>query len=114
MQMTIVQAHGLIPRHRVFVREACDKCGRLLGVVSYTRRDEAGEWCSRQCLEDAERQAIHRGERPRRYRTNAERQRAYRGRSPGAGRKAKSRSGCSKGSRATRLLSPSGTSMWGR
>jgi hypothetical protein len=26
MQLTIVQAHGLIPQHRIFVREACDKC----------------------------------------------------------------------------------------
>lgn len=27
----------------------CDKCGRVLGAVVFTKRAEAGVWCSREC-----------------------------------------------------------------
>ena len=43
MQLTVQQAYELLAKHGVFVREACDKCGRLLGAVRYTRRFETGE-----------------------------------------------------------------------
>jgi len=33
----------------MYVKEACDKCGQLLGPVRYTRRGEDGVWCSREC-----------------------------------------------------------------
>lgn len=29
--------------------EACDKCGKILGAIRYTRRNEPGECCSREC-----------------------------------------------------------------
>jgi hypothetical protein len=79
MQLTIGQAYELLAKHGVYAREACDRCGRILGAVRFTRRGEAGEWCSRECRGDAVRVRVHRGGRPRKYRTDAERQRAYRG-----------------------------------
>jgi hypothetical protein len=33
----------------LYVRECCDKCGKLLGPVRFTRRGDLGVWCSRQC-----------------------------------------------------------------
>jgi hypothetical protein len=85
MQLTIVRAYELVTSHGVFARDSCDKCGRLLGAVRFTRRCEAGEWCSRECRGDSQRVKVHKGGRPRRYRSNADRQRAYRGRSLGVG-----------------------------
>ena len=38
----------------VYVTEACDKCGKLLGPVRFTRRDDSGVWCSRECRDGAE------------------------------------------------------------
>jgi hypothetical protein len=43
MQLTIAQAYELVSSHSVFARECCDKCGRLLGAVRFTRQSEAGE-----------------------------------------------------------------------
>lgn len=33
----------------IWITEACDKCGQLLGSVRWTRRGERGEWCSKSC-----------------------------------------------------------------
>ena len=33
----------------IYVTEACDRCGQLLGPVRFTRKDELGVWCSREC-----------------------------------------------------------------
>jgi hypothetical protein len=33
----------------LYVTECCDKCGRLLGPVRFTRRGDAGAWCSEAC-----------------------------------------------------------------
>lgn len=33
----------------IYVTNACDRCGKLLGSVRWTRKDEPGEWCSREC-----------------------------------------------------------------
>lgn len=68
----------LLAERGIYVNEACDKCGQLLGAVRWTRRGELGVWCSKACRGDAERPAIHRGGRPRKHATNAERQRVYR------------------------------------
>jgi hypothetical protein len=38
----------------VFVTEACDQCGQLLGAVRFTKKDESGAWCSRKCRDGAE------------------------------------------------------------
>ena len=54
MLLTDSQSYELLERHGVFSREACDKCGQLLGAVRYTRRGEAGAWCSRKCRDGAQ------------------------------------------------------------
>src|SRR5262249_15180467 len=61
-------------KHGVFAREACGKCGRLLGAVRFTRRGEAGEWCSRECR--GEQPAMLKPGRPRKYRNGRERRAA--------------------------------------
>ena len=76
MQLTIERAYGLVTSHGVFARDCCDKCGRLLGAVCFRRRDEIGEWCSRECRGDAARVVTRRGGRPRKYRNHKERRAA--------------------------------------
>jgi hypothetical protein len=89
MRLTGEQSYTLLERFGCYVKDVCDKCGQILGPVRYTRRGEAGEWCSRECRGDAERPAVRKGGRPRKYRTdddrltaerrqNAERQQRFR------------------------------------
>lgn len=78
MLITAQQSYELLAKHGVFAREICDKCGAVLGAVRFTRADESGAWCSRECRGDDERLVIRRGGRPRKHKTDAERQRAYR------------------------------------
>ncbi len=78
MMLTTARACRLLERFGVYALFVCDKCGAILGAVRYTRREDGGEWCSRECRGDGARPAIRRGGRPRKYRTNAERQRVYR------------------------------------
>ena len=80
MRLTTEQSYALLEKYGCYVTEVCDKCGQILGPVRFTRRDDAGVWCSRECRGDAERPAIHSGGRPRRFDSNADRQRAYRSR----------------------------------
>ncbi len=68
----------LLADRGILAREACDRCGQVLGAVRYTRRGELGAWCSRACRGDREQPAIHRGGRPRKHATDADRQRSYR------------------------------------
>jgi hypothetical protein len=49
------QSYEALERFGCYVTEACDKCGKFLGPVRYTRRGEPGEWCSPECRGDAER-----------------------------------------------------------
>ena len=65
----------LLADRGIYVTEACDKCGQLLGPVRYTRKNEAGVWCSRDCRGDVAQQLIRKGGRPRKYR-NGEQARA--------------------------------------
>jgi hypothetical protein len=71
VKLTTEQSHELLNRFGVYVTEACDKCTKLLGPVRFTRKDEAVEWCSRECRGDA-REAIRKGGRPRKYRNAVE------------------------------------------
>lgn len=48
MQLTRNQQADLRERG-IFASEICDKCGKILGAVRYTRRGEPGEWCSHEC-----------------------------------------------------------------
>jgi len=61
MQLTIERAYELVTSHGVFARDYCDRCGRVLGAVRFTRNGEAGEWCSRECREDAQRHGSAKG-----------------------------------------------------
>src|ERR1700687_241366 len=78
MRISLTATYDLLARRGVFAREACDRCGTVLGAVRYTRRGELGVWCSKDCRGDVERPVIHRGGRPRKFKTSADRQRVYR------------------------------------
>jgi len=78
MQLTSERSYALLNRFGVFAREVCDKCGAILSAVRFTRKDESGAWCSRECRGDSERTAIRKGGRPRKYKTDDERLRAVR------------------------------------
>ena len=89
MLLAIQGSYELLAKYGFFAREICDKCGIVLGAVRFTRRDESGVWCSRECRGDGDRRTIRKGGRPRKYKTendrrqaerrkNAERQKAFR------------------------------------
>lgn len=86
MRLTEKQSRELIAKHGVYVTEACDKCGQILGPVRFTRKDEAGEWCSRQCrdgarlvsIETVAGRATRKGGRPQKYQTERQRRAAIR------------------------------------
>lgn len=63
--------------------EACDKCGQLLGAIRFTRKNEPGVWCSRECRGDSQQATIRKGGRPRKHADGAAKQQAYRERMPG-------------------------------
>lgn len=44
----------LLEERGIYLTEACDACGQLLGSVRYTRAGESGVWCSRECRDGAE------------------------------------------------------------
>jgi hypothetical protein len=48
------QRRELVLRFAVYADEACDKCGKPLDHVRYTRKDEPGMWCSRPCRDGQE------------------------------------------------------------
>lgn len=39
----------MLAERGIWVTEACDSCGKLLGSVRWTRKSEPGEWCSAEC-----------------------------------------------------------------
>ena len=49
MRLSEAQSRELLQTHGVYVTEACDRCGQILGHVRYTRRNQPGEWCTRAC-----------------------------------------------------------------
>jgi hypothetical protein len=89
MHLTTAQSYELVAKHGVYACDVCERCGVVLGAVRFTRKGESGEWCSRECRGDVQRDAIRKGGRPRKHRTeaarigaerhqNAERQRTFR------------------------------------
>ena len=54
MLLTVQQGYELLAKHGVFAREICDKCGIVLDAVRFTRKDEPGVWCSRECRDGAD------------------------------------------------------------
>jgi hypothetical protein len=75
MRLTTQQKRAILKKHGIFAREVCDKCGTVLGAVRFTRRGNAGIWCSRECRGDGERQEVRKTGRPRMY-ENVEERRA--------------------------------------
>jgi hypothetical protein len=100
MKLTREQSQKLLHERGIWITNACNKCGQLLGAVRWTLRSEPGEWCSLACRDGikVERQTCasaalitarkesqrrigsRRSGRPRTHATNAEKQRSYRGR----------------------------------
>ena len=63
----------LLAARGIYVTEACDRCGQLLGELRYTRRGESGEWCSRECRDGVKQAVEHATLVQRKYATHAER-----------------------------------------
>jgi hypothetical protein len=47
-------SNSMLERFGVYAKEACDRCGQILGPVRFTRAGESGAWCSRQCRDGAD------------------------------------------------------------
>src|SRR5215472_17305316 len=71
-----LQSYELLAKFGVYVKDACDKCGQILGAKRYTRAGDSGVWCSQECRGDEQRNPIRKGGRPRKYKTETARQRA--------------------------------------
>jgi hypothetical protein len=101
MKLTKEQLHRLLRERGIWVTNACDKCGQLLGSARWTRRGELGEWCSATCRDGIKSERLTSASvelaaaasvkprrrmgslpsgRPRMHATNAEKQRSYRSR----------------------------------
>jgi len=76
MKLTTKQSYELLEKHGCYITEICDKCGRGLGPVRFTRRGESGVWCSWECRGEFERPAILKPGRPRKYKNAADRRAA--------------------------------------
>jgi hypothetical protein len=53
MRLTREQSQKLLQERDIWITDACNKCGQLLGAVRWIRRGEPGEWCSELCRDDA-------------------------------------------------------------
>ncbi|HWY54258.1 MAG TPA: hypothetical protein VNZ03_07330 [Terriglobales bacterium] len=54
MRLTTEQQDEIKTTHDVCVNEACESCRKPLDYLRYTRKDEPGEWCSRECRDGVE------------------------------------------------------------
>lgn len=55
MRLTAEQQKILRAKYGICLNEACDRCGRLLAEVRYTRKDQPETYCSRLCRDGADR-----------------------------------------------------------
>ena len=78
MRLTTEQSYALLAKHGCYITEICDRCGKGLGPIRYTRGGDSSVWCSRACRGDEQRQRIRKGGRPRKYKTEAARQQVER------------------------------------
>jgi hypothetical protein len=53
MKLTARQAYELLEKHGSYITEICDRCGKGIGPVRFTRRDDSGVWCSPECRDGA-------------------------------------------------------------
>jgi hypothetical protein len=54
VKLTEGQSQRLFCERGIWITEACNQCGQLLGSVRWTRRGEPGEWCSIACRDGIE------------------------------------------------------------
>lgn len=92
MKLTREQSQKLLAVRGFWITDACNRCGKLLGSVRWTRRGEPGEWCSRDCRDGINIAALsprhtrhlrigaQPAGRPKKHANNAEKCRAYRNR----------------------------------
>jgi hypothetical protein len=66
MHLTTAQQEEVKATHGVCVNEACDACHKPLDCVRYTRKDQPGEWCSRECRDGVDAANRHRATRKHR------------------------------------------------
>lgn len=95
MKLTREQSQKLLHERGIWITNACDKCGQLLGAVRWTRKDEDGEWCSAECRDGVKaktkapvavalevvrpkRIGARSAGRPKKHTNNAEKCRSYR------------------------------------
>jgi hypothetical protein len=55
MRLTAEQQARCFAEHGVCAKEACDKCGKVLAEVRWTRRDVPETYCSQLCRDGVER-----------------------------------------------------------
>lgn len=103
MLLTVQQSYELLAKHGCYVTEACDKCGQVLGPVRYTRKNESGVWCSRECRGSSEQETKRNGGRPPKYRTQAARENA--GRAQNAERQKRFRARVQRNGKPPRIFS---------
>jgi len=82
MRLIEAQSRALLAKHGVYITEACNECGQILGHSRFTRYGEDGEWCSPLCRDGAaiveQYKSTRKGGRPRKYRSDRERKAAKR------------------------------------
>lgn len=55
MYLSEEKSREMFARFRIYANEACDKCGRVLGLAPrFTFPNDARAWCSRECRDGAE------------------------------------------------------------
>jgi hypothetical protein len=45
MLLTTQQSYEVLAKHGCYITEICDKCGRGIGPVRYTQREDSSVWC---------------------------------------------------------------------
>ena len=56
MKLTTAQSYEILAKHCSYIAELCDACGKGIGPVRFTRKDDPGVWCSRECRDGKEAQ----------------------------------------------------------
>jgi hypothetical protein len=76
MRLTAKQGYALLDKHGSYITEVCDRCDRGIGAVRFTRRGDAGVWCSRECRGECDQRQTLKPGRPRKYKNGEERRAA--------------------------------------
>jgi hypothetical protein len=49
MHLTPKQSCELLTTHGCYITEICDRCSKGIGPARFSRKEEKGVWCSREC-----------------------------------------------------------------